>query len=371
MNSNILDPELMINEVFSLPELIRHHFDDFHQSVCTLLNQISIDEIEKVYIIGCGDSYHAAFSSEMSFETFCKIDTEPINGLRFLAYCFDNIDNNSFIIGVSASGRSARIVEAFSLMKQKRNVKTLAFVGTKDSPLSQLADYLVDVSVPFMGKCPGVRTYQANLLGLIIFSIMFAERKGKISSNEAQVLLEEIKQIPDILEDNLQEFQNHTAEVAKIIKHQPVILFLGSGPNYGTAMFCAAKVCEACGMVSFAQDLEEFAHVENLCYPDDMPVFILAPDGKSTWRADQILKFAQTLGKQVMILTDGVSLELPVDNRKNTILSGFIREQFSPLVYHVPGTLLAAFLAKELNRKLFRSDQSTSRISFPSNISIN
>ncbi|OPZ89595.1 MAG: Glutamine--fructose-6-phosphate aminotransferase (isomerizing) [Firmicutes bacterium ADurb.Bin419] len=246
----------------------------------------------------------------------------------------------------------------------------MAFVGKQNSPLAKNADHIVDVSVPFMGKCPGVRTYQANLLGLMIFSIMVGERKKIIDSEEAQKLLIELQHIPDIIDNHIQNLQDSVAKVAKSIKLQPAILFLGSGPSFGTAKFCAAKVCEACSIISFGQDLEEFAHVENLCYPDDMPIFIISPRGKSEWRAVEIAKFAQSIGKQVMILSDVNNLDFPNDLTMAAYLSATISEQFSPLVFHIPGTLLAAHLTKELNRKLFRSDQLTTRTRYFSNTSV-
>ena len=61
----------------------------------------------------------------------------------------------------------------------------------------------------------------------------------------------------------------------------PVLVMTGSGPSYGTALFAAAKMTETAGVFAAGQDLEEWCHVERLAYPDAMPVFVIAPPGRS------------------------------------------------------------------------------------------
>jgi len=65
------------------------------------------------------------------------------------------------------------------------------------------------------------------------------------------------------------------------------MVMVGSGPSYGTALFSAAKMIEAAGIFVLGQDVEEWWHVERFAYPIAMPVFVIAPPGRSYWRAGE------------------------------------------------------------------------------------
>ena len=75
-------------------------------------------------------------------------------------------------------------------------------------------------------------------------------------------------------------------DLAEVIADAPVMIMVGSGPSYGTALFSAAKIIEASGVFAVGQDLEEWSHVERYAYPDDMPIFVIAPPGRSHRRDD-------------------------------------------------------------------------------------
>ena len=144
---------------------------------------------------------------------------------------------------------------------------------------------------------------------------------------------------------------------AKTIKGSPYILFLGSGPSFGTAVFSAAKIIEAAGVFSMGQDLEEWAHVENLAYPDGVPTFIIAPPGKGYWRAVDLAKAAKEKGRLILaVVKEG---DQDVGKYADFVLPvvGDVREEFSPLVYHIAADLVAAYLTIELGRKLFQTDR--------------
>jgi glucosamine--fructose-6-phosphate aminotransferase (isomerizing) len=206
------------------------------------------------------------------------------------------------------------------------------------------------------------------LLGLYLLAIRLGQYQGQLDMEAVDNLIGELIDLGDVILKANESCKEICKTAARDFKDSPAVIFLGSGPNFGTAVFSAAKICEACGVISFGQDLEEFAHVESLCYPNDMPIVVLSAKGKSHWRAIEIAKFAKTLGKRVMvagevgdeILDQGFdySISLPVHGR----------EEFSPLYYHVISDYLAGFLTEELGRKLFRSDQNRSSTAMSSNI---
>ncbi len=364
----VLEPSVMIEQVESLPKLIEEQVTKFNSSVQKFIKELPVGKVANVYLIGCGDSYHAALAVEMAFENIAKVNCESINGLRFLEYTSNHLLPDSIVIGVSASGGSARIVEAIKRVNENGGL-TVGLTGNPESPLAKNADLVINVDIPFMGHSPGVRTYEASVLGLLITAIRLGQSQGHLEQKEADGLVDELRSISAVVSRANKACKALSMEAARHFKDSPAIIFLGSGPNFGTAQFSAAKICEACGVISFGQDLEEFAHVENLCYPDNMPIVIFAAKGNSHWRAIEIANLSKSLGKRVMVVGDGELL----NNGFDFIISlpDTVREEFSPLYFHVISDYLAGYLTEELGRKLFRSDKPRENHAAHSNIQVN
>ncbi len=369
MVTNVLEPQVMVNELESLPELIETQLPIFRQNIEKSLNGIDVQSLRKIYLVGSGDSYHAALASELLFEHLTGIDCEAVNGLRFLEYSSKYIPSHSIVIGISASGRSTRVVD--SVIASKEKCLTMAITGDPESSLAQNAHHLLNVSIPFMGRSPGIRTYIANLLGLILTGFHLGNGKVDTNIERPSEYEHRLSMLPGQISAAITYARPMAKKYAQNIKDAPAIIFLGSGPSFGTAMFSAAKVCEACGVLSFGQDLEEFAHVENLCYPDNLPVCVIAPRGTSHWRAVEISKLALALGKRVVVVAENGDDDFSGFTGEVIPVPDDVCEEYSPFLYEIFGTYLAAFLAEELGRKLFRSDLRGKRPLMDSNIQIN
>jgi glutamine---fructose-6-phosphate transaminase (isomerizing) len=138
--------------------------------------------------------------------------------------------------------------------------------------------------------------------------------------------------------------------VADMAADSPVLVMVGSGPSYGTALFSAAKMTEAAGVFAAGQDVEEWCHVETNAYPDDMPVFVIAPPGRSHWRAAELAAQARRQGRLVVAVTDAADTEVAACASAHLPVHGQVREEFSPLLYHVFAGYLASYLAGRLRR---------------------
>src|SRR5262245_53940998 len=88
-----------------------------------------------------------------------------------------------------------------------------------------------------------------------------------------------------------------------------------------------------------------------------MPVFVIAPPGRSYWRAGDVAATARGLGRRVIAVTHKDDTE--VTRHAHTVLPvhGEVREEFSPFLYHLFADYLASYLAARLERSLFQSDR--------------
>ncbi len=354
-----MKPEVMIRQVKDLPVMTREQTLRFDEVVCAAFGDGELRSIERVFVTGDGDSYHAARAEELFFESVAGIPCHPISAQRFLDYGAERMKlekGRSLVIAISASGRTERGLQSLARAR-KFGALTVALTGTAGSPFTEAGERVVVVDLPDFGGSPGIRTYNGSLMGLIAIALRIGEARGKYDAAFVDRMHTEIAGLDAVMEATLQAVELPAAAAADAWQDAPMQIWLGSGPSYGTALFSAAKVVEAAGIFAIGQDLEEWAHVERFAYPDDMPVVVIAPPGRSHWRAVMLAEQAKKLGRRLAVVIRDGDDEIARHADFVFPVMGDVREELSPLVYHIPSNFLAARITENLGRMLFQSNR--------------
>jgi len=355
-----LKPEVMIRQVEGLAGDLRALTGPFAQQIRTILTPSEWRAVNKVYLTGDGDSYHASCAAEMAFETIADDACTPMSAQRFLdygaAWMRATAPHQPLVIATSASGGTKRVVQAIERAKE-HGALTVALTGTPNSAVTQAADRAIVVELPRKERTPGIRTYQASLLGMFLVAIQSGETRNKFSQQEADSLRQELVVLADAVDATTTAIKKRCREVADMIADTPTMVMAGSGPSYGTALFSAAKVIEAAGIFAIGQDLEEWWHVERFAYPLDMPIFVIAPPGRSYWRAGDLAATARALGRRIIAVTHKDDTDVTRHAPVTLPVHGEVREEFSPLLYHLFTDYVACYLAERLGRSPFQSDR--------------
>ncbi|MEV4249960.1 SIS domain-containing protein [Streptosporangium canum] len=315
--------------------------------------------LTRVVVTGNGDSLHAALATEMAFHTFAGVACEPVSPLRFLEYGTPRerrAGMHTLVVGVSASGGNARVVDALTRATQQ-GAWTLAVTSTTDSAVAQAAKHALVVPLSGLLPCPGIRTFQASLLALYLVAIEIGRTRGHLGDCEADDVAAELAAVADAVAATTDLGRHLCAQVAEQIAGAPVMLALGSGPGYGSAQFSAAKLVEAAGVFAAAQELEEWEHVEVLARPLNMPTVVFATPGRTRGRALAIAQRACALGRTVIAVGEDGDAELAAAAGTVLPVVGGVREEFSPLLAQV----VAGYLASEIAGRLGRVPFSTNR----------
>ena len=355
-----LKPEVMFRQVAGLAGDVQQLTHPFEQQVRAALTPPEWQAVRKVYLTGDGDSYHASCAAEMAFAVIADMDCEPLSAQRFLdygaAWMRPAAPHQTLVIATSASGGTERVVQAIERAKEN-GALTVALTGTPNSPVTQVADRTITVELPQRERSPGIRTYQASLVGMLLIAIQFGEVQDRYAREEAEGLRRELANLAAAVDATTNAIQAGCREVADMIASSPVVVMLGSGPSYGTALYGAAKLVEAAGVFAMGQDLEEWWHVERFAYPVDMPVFVIAPPGRSHWRAESVAATARGLGRRVIVVAHRDDTQVTRHAHIVLPVHGEVREEFSPLLYHLFASYVAAHVAERLDRCPFQSDR--------------
>jgi len=194
------------------------------------------------------------------------------------------------VIGISASGETARTIEAIRLA-QDLGAQTLAITADTESSLASLTDNVFALELPELPHGPGLISYLAALLAGYAIGAELADRQLQQQIDRC------LNEMPEALSDWSAGEQAKGHDAAQAIHHDQPILFLGSGPVRGTAMFAAAKVIEAAGQSASSQDVEEWAHLEYFNDPPQLPVWMLSAEGRAMGRELEIEQAAESIGR--------------------------------------------------------------------------
>ena len=183
---------------------------------------------------------------------------------------------------------------------------------------------------------------------LYLSAIQVGQMKGTLTAAEADQLRGELSSLPLAIAETVSANEERIKKLAEDWADASEFVFVGSGPNYGTALFSAAKILEASGDPALGQAIEEWAHLQYFAREPRTPTFFIVPEGRSSDRAGEIAVAAKTIGRRVVaIVPEG---EQTISAQADVVLPVMegVREAFSPLLYCLASELFAAYRAQVL-----------------------
>ncbi|SVE07811.1 uncharacterized protein METZ01_LOCUS460665, partial [marine metagenome] len=198
------------------------------------------------------------------------------------------------------------------------------------------------------------RTFFISMLGLYMNSLHIGLKQGNLDNNIFLLLLDEMKCLADIFQTTIDTSDALAMQIAEEYVESNEFVFCGSGPNYASALFCSAKILEACGDNAIGQDIEEWAHSYYFARKSDTPTFIITAGGRDSSRVKEVATAAKRIGRRVVGIAPK-SKEYLVPNANYYFpVNDSVKELFWPLLGTIAGALFAAHRARLIKEDIFR-----------------
>jgi len=254
---------------------------------------ISPDNINRVFLVGCGDSYFVALFGMYLFEKILKISSLAENAYEFLTYR-KSIGKNDLVMAISASGRTSKTYSAAKYAKSKQ-AKVIALTNFENSPLAKISDHklLTRVKNPFG---PPTTTSTTALIALLYFTDYLS-----LSSTN---IIKTLEAMPSNLKKFIDDVMDDIDTLSKLIAKHNRIYFIGAGPNYSTALFGMAKFREVAWYHSIAFEAEEFVHYGMISIGKDDIIVLIANDIDSYKKIKEINNALHQIGSSNIIITN-------------------------------------------------------------------
>jgi glutamine---fructose-6-phosphate transaminase (isomerizing) len=345
----------MYDEVFRRPTFIRERLDELDDLVRATLPREACRRWTRVLLTGCGDSYYAGLACEFAFETWTGLSVDVQPSLQGGRYAIPAMVPPAVIFSVSHSGRVSRTIETVALA-QARGIDTVAVSGNPQSPITHEARWVLARQLEAGGHTPGVRSYTQAQLLLMLAAIHIGECRNVLDRMQAAALKRELRRTAEILEAGLEETDHLAQKLADRWREATQYLLIGGGPSYANALFSAAKLVEAVGVSAIGQELEEWAHIQFFLRAPQLPTLLIAPPGRCSDRAAELLGVMRGLGSLVAVVGSREDAALKRQAVDYFNIHGATEEALTPLLTSMPVELLACHLAYVCDERFFRAD---------------
>jgi glucosamine--fructose-6-phosphate aminotransferase (isomerizing) len=185
--------------------------------------------------------------------------------------------------------------------------------------------------------------------------VRIGEVRSHLDWGAATAVRREILATADAAERTVDACDREARVLAEAWRDASEFVFVGGGPNYGTALFCAAKVLEASGDGAVGQDTEEWGHLQFFARARATPTFFITAGQRDLSRAAEAAAAAKAIGRRGVAVAPPSTVSLCGVATRVLPLADGVAEMFSPLLAAIPGALFAAYRAEVLGEPYFRS----------------
>jgi len=313
------------------PEREGVNFDEFG------LSNDELKKIQKIFIVACGTSYHAALTGKYMTEELARIPVEVDVASEF-RYRRSLVKPDDLMIVITQSGETADTLAAQRETK-RLGAKVLSICNVVGSTSSREASAVFYThSGPEIGVA-STKAFTTQMVALYLFAVGLGWIRGVISEDFFRELLNEILMLPGKVEGAL-AVDGHIREIAKNFFKAKGFLYLGRGINYPIALEGALKLKEISYIHAEGYPAGEMKHGPIALIDEELPIVVLAPrDNLHKKTVSNIQEVKSRGGKVIAITDDSASEVFRISDR--CILVPRTNPYLTPVVMAIPVQLLA------------------------------
>ncbi len=341
----------MLKEIFEQPSAVREtvlgraslETGQIH------LNEMAISDadlagIEKITMLACGTSWHAALVGKFMIEELAKIPVEVDYGSEY-RYRDPIISNKTLAVAITQSGETADTLAALREAKGK-GARSLAVCNVVGSMATREAEGTIYTHAgPEIGVA-STKAFTTQLVALYLFALKMAEVRGTLSQADRVDHIKALMGLPQVLEDTL-KVTKPIEEIAARFHSRSDFLYLGRGINYPIALEGALKLKEISYIHAEGYPAGEMKHGPIALIDEQMPVVALATHDHVFEKMQGNIQEAKARGGSIIAITSigDTTLKDLLGEGDRLIAIPETHRLLMPVVISLPLQLLSYYIA--------------------------
>lgn len=338
----------MLKEIFEQPETLRDCIrgritDDCKRVILSgvIENKERFINANRIVIVACGTSWHAALIGKRVIQEMCQISVEVEYASEFRYGC-PYITDRDVVIAVSQSGETADTLAAIQLAKSKGAfVYGICNVVGASIPRDTDSGTYIHVG-PEIGVA-STKAFTGQVTVLTLLALCAGQIRGTVKQETVESIAKALQELPQTIMEVL-KLDGTIRKLSRIYTYAHNFLYLGRGYNYPTALEGALKLKEISYIHAEGYPAAEMKHGPIALIDNEMPTVIIAP-------SDSLYEKIISNVQQVKSRGGSVIAIVSEDNHSMKELADYcmeipnVPECLTPIVSAVPLQLLAYYIA--------------------------
>jgi glucosamine--fructose-6-phosphate aminotransferase (isomerizing) len=297
----------MLKEIFEQPWAVKETVlgRASQESGKVFLQEIEIPDqalraVERIVILACGTSWHAALVGKFLFETLARLPVDVDYGSEY-RYRDPIVSNNTLTVVITQSGETADTLAALREAR-KKGALSVAICNVVGSMATRETDGTVYTHAgPEIGVA-STKAVTTQIVALHLLAMYLGQIKGTLTPEAARPHIDGLTQLPLLVEETLR-CEALTEEIAKRFYQRSDFLYLGRGINYPIALEGALKLKEISYIHAEGYPAGEMKHGPIALIDEQMPVVTIAPNDHVFEKMIGNIQEAKARGGSVIALT--------------------------------------------------------------------
>ncbi|PLX52226.1 MAG: glutamine--fructose-6-phosphate transaminase (isomerizing) [Desulfobulbaceae bacterium] len=304
-----------------------------------------LKNIERIALVACGTSWHAALVAKYWFEEWVGIPVEVDIASEF-RYRKLLLHKKVLTLSISQSGETADTLAGIRLASQLGS-RVITICNVVGSTMTREADAtLYTHAGPEIGVA-STKAFTSQLAALFLLGSYLGQVRKTLPADKVRQLGQAIVGLPPLLEENLPSLQKKIKVVAERFYDSRNFLFVGRGLNFPIALEGALKLKEISYIHAEGYAAGELKHGPIALIDKDMPILGLVPkDNVYEKSISNIEEIRARQGQLILIGSKGDrQLKKITDHVLYMPTAPTMMPELNPILFTIPAQLLAYEIA--------------------------
>ena len=341
-------PDFMLKEIHEQPRVVRDTLVGRLSSTGELdidelgLSLEELNDIDRVYVIACGTSYHAGLVAKNLIEAWARIPCEVEAASEF-RYRDPIITPSTLVVAVSQSGETADTLAAIRDARIK-GAKVFGITNVVGSPVARESDGVIYTKANKEIAVASTKSFIGQIVSLTLLAMLLGQVKYRLTTKQTRMLFRELGDTAEQIQHIMDTQTEAIHEAALACKDAPSALFVGRG--MGAAISCegALKLKEVSYLHAEAYAAGEMKHGPIALIDPGFPVIAVTTKSPTYDKTVSNLKECEARGAKIIaVATEGDEEIKKIAD--HVIYVPKVRDSFCPITATVPLQLLAREVA--------------------------
>jgi len=313
----------------------RIHLEDLR------LSDDELGALDKIFIVACGTSWHAALVGKFLIEKLARIPVEVDIASEF-RYRDPIVTPRTLTVLISQSGETADTLAALREARGKGS-KAVAICNVVESSIARESDGVIYTHAgPEIGVA-STKAFTTQLVALFLFALHLGKTRGILDAERSRALTAELLTLPRKVEETLL-LDGVIEQIARDFVGATDFLYLGRGNQYPIALEGALKLKEISYIHAEGYPAGEMKHGPIALIDEQLPVVIIAPGNDTYEKVISNMEEVRARGGKVIAITDREDAALS-DKADVILVLPQIADELMPVLTAIPLQLLAYHIA--------------------------